>query len=111
MIRGPEKEHALHLGRGWPLSIITDGKLFLASRVLPGVQTYAFFNNEVICGCGRKGCLRARGVRYSHRRRWSARYAAVSIPSCANAGSGGTIRIDDIIEAAKNDDNLDGGAY
>lgn len=98
----------LHLGRGVAIGIITDGKLFYGKSGFAGEFGHTpFFNNEIICECGKKGCLEtevsgmaiekkivneiSKGVNTILRKRYDAQEA---------------IRIDDIIEAAKNDDNL-----
>lgn len=98
----------LHLGRGVAIGIIADGKLYYGKSGFAGEFGHTpFFNNEIICVCGKKGCLEtevsgiaienkivgqiASGVNTILRDKWAA---------------GETIHIDDIIAAAKNDDNL-----
>ena len=98
----------LHLGRGVAIGIIADGKLYYGKSGFAGEFGHTpFFNNEIICVCGKKGCLEtevsgiaienkivgqiASGVNTILRDKWAA---------------GETIHIDDIISAAKNDDNL-----
>lgn len=98
----------LHLGRGVAIGIIADGKLYYGKSGFAGEFGHTpFFNNEIICACGKKGCLETEvsgiaiekklvgqieaGVNTILRQRWAA---------------GESIHIDDIIAAAKNDDNL-----
>ena len=90
------------------IGIIADGKLYYGKSGFAGEFGHTpFFNNEIICVCGKKGCLEtevsgiaienkivgqiASGVNTILRDKWAA---------------GETIHIDDIISAAKNDDNL-----
>ncbi|MBE6201572.1 MAG: ROK family transcriptional regulator [Rikenellaceae bacterium] len=98
----------LHLGRGVAIGIIADGKLYYGKSGFAGEFGHTpFFNNEIICSCGKKGCLEtevsgiaienkivkkiSEGVNTILRDKWAA---------------GDSIHIDDIIAAAKNDDNL-----
>ncbi len=98
----------LHLGKGVAIGIIAEGRLYYGKSGFAGEFGHTpFFNNEIICSCGKKGCLEtevsgiaienkmveqiASGVNTILREKWAA---------------GESIHIDDIIAAAKNDDNL-----
>lgn len=98
----------LHLGRGVAVGIVTDGKLYYGKSGFAGEFGHIpFFDNEVICSCGKKGCLETevsgiaieqkivhqieRGVNTILREKYDRREP---------------IHIDDIIAAARNDDNL-----
>ncbi len=98
----------LHLGRGVAIGIIIDGKLYYGKSGFAGEFGHTpFFDNEIICACGKKGCLETevsgiaiedkivslikRGVNTIQREKFEL---------------GEPIQIDDIISAAKNDDNL-----
>lgn len=51
----------LHLGRGVAIGIITDGKLFYGKSGFAGEFGHTpFFNNEIICECGKKGASKRR---------------------------------------------------
>lgn len=98
----------LHLGRGVAIGIITDGKLFYGKSGFAGEFGHTpFFNNEIICECGKKGCLETEvsGIAIEKK-------IAEEIKRGVNTilrekyNSGETIRIDDVINAARNDDNL-----
>ena len=98
----------LHLGRGVAIGIITDGKLFYGKSGFAGEFGHTpFFNNEIICECGKKGCLETEvsGIAIEKKMVSEIRRGVNTILR-ERYDSGGTIRIDDIIEAAKNDDNL-----
>ena len=98
----------LHMGRGVAIGIVMDGKLYYGKSGFAGEFGHIpFFDNEIICSCGKKGCLETevsgiaieekmcreieKGVNTNLREQYAERK---------------TIHIDDIIAAAKNDDNL-----
>ena len=98
----------LHMGRGVAIGIVIDGKLYYGKNGFAGEFGHIpFFENEIICACGKKGCLETevsgialenkivdlieRGVN-THLREMYDR--------------GESIHINDIINAARNDDNL-----
>ena len=98
----------LHMGRGVAIGIVIDGKLYYGKNGFAGEFGHIpFFDNEIICACGKKGCLETevsgialenkivdlieRGVN-THLREMYDR--------------GESIHINDIISAARNDDNL-----
>ena len=98
----------LHMGRGVAIGIVIDGKLYYGKNGFAGEFGHIpFFDNEIICACGKKGCLETevsgialenkivdlieRGVN-THLREMYDR--------------GECIHINDIISAARNDDNL-----
>ena len=98
----------LHMGRGVAIGIVIDGKLYYGKNGFAGEFGHIpFFDNEIICACGKKGCLETevsgialenkivdlieRGVN-THLREMYDR--------------GDSIHINDIINAARNDDNL-----
>ncbi|MDO4759133.1 MAG: ROK family transcriptional regulator [Rikenellaceae bacterium] len=98
----------LHLGRGVAVGIVVDGKLYYGKSGFAGEFGHIpFFDNEIICSCGKKGCLETEvsGI-------------AIEDKMCREIEKGvntilreqyaqrRTIHIDDIIAAAKNDDNL-----
>ena len=98
----------LHLGRGVAIGIVTDGKLYYGKSGFAGEFGHTpFFNNEIICACGKKGCLETEvsGIAIEEKMVSEIRKGVNTIlREKYNAGE--TIRIDDIINAAKNDDNL-----
>ena len=98
----------LHLGRGVAIGIIIDGKLFYGKSGFAGEFGHIpYFDNDIICACGKKGCLETEisGIAIENQ-----------MIELINSGvntilrdkyrSTGTIHIDDIVCAAKNDDNL-----
>lgn len=98
----------LHLGKGVAIGIIAEGKLYYGKSGFAGEFGHTpFFNNEIICSCGKKGCLETEvsGIAIENK-------MAEQIASGVNTilrekwAAGEIIHIDDIISAAKNDDNL-----
>jgi predicted NBD/HSP70 family sugar kinase len=98
----------LHLGRGAAIGIVVDGKLYYGKSGFAGEFGHTpFFDNEIICSCGKKGCLETEvsGIAIENR-----------IVSLIAEGRntilrdkyrrGLPIHINDIVAAAKNDDNL-----
>ena len=98
----------LHMGRGVAIGIVMDGKLYYGKSGFAGEFGHIpFFDNEIICSCGKKGCLETEvsGI-------------AIEDKMCREIEKGvntilreqyaqrKSIHIDDIIAAAKNDDNL-----
>lgn len=98
----------LHMGRGVAIGIVVDGQLYYGKSGFAGEFGHIpFFDNEIICSCGKKGCLETEvsGI-------------ALEEKMCALIEKGvntilkekydkqKSIHIDDIITAAQNDDNL-----
>lgn len=98
----------LHLGRGVAIGIITDGKLFYGKSGFAGEFGHIpFFKNEIICECGKKGCLETEVSGIALEKKIVTEIeAGVNTILRAKYDKGETIRIDDVIDAAKNDDNL-----
>ena len=98
----------LHLGRGVAIGVVVDGKLYYGKSGFAGEFGHApFFDNEIICTCGKKGCLETEvsGIAIENK-------IASLIENGVNTilrekyDKGEHIHIDDVIVAAKNDDNL-----
>ena len=98
----------LHLGRGVAIGIITDGKLFYGKSGFAGEFGHTpFFDNEIICSCGKKGCLETEVSGIAIENKLIARIRqGVSTILQEKYDRGETIHINDIIAAAKNDDTL-----
>ena len=98
----------LHMGRGVAIGIVIDGKLYYGKSGFAGEFGHIpFFDNEIICSCGKKGCLETEvsGIAIEEK-------IIQLIKSGVNTilrekyDRGEQIHINDIIAAAKNDDNL-----
>ena len=98
----------LHLGLGVAIGIVVGGKLFYGKNGFAGEFGHIpFFDNEKICFCGKKGCLETEvsGLAIEEKMSELIRSGANSILR-PKYESGETIHINDIINAARNDDNL-----
>ena len=98
----------LHMGRGVAVGIVINGQLYYGKSGFAGEFGHIpFFDNEIICSCGKKGCLETEvsGVAIENK-------ILHLIDSGVNTilrdkyNRQEPIHIDDIIAAAKNDDNL-----
>ncbi|MCD8102447.1 MAG: ROK family transcriptional regulator [Alistipes sp.] len=107
-IRDEKNMIYLHLGRGVAIGVIMDGKLYYGKSGFAGEFGHTpFFENEIICACGKKGCLETEvsGIALE-KKIGSMIESGVNTVLRGKHSEGETIHIDDIIEAAKNDDTL-----
>ncbi len=98
----------LHLGRGVAIGIVMDGKLFYGKSGFAGEFGHTpFFDNEKICSCGKKGCLETEisGIAIEEKIIDMLRRGTNTILR-EKYENGENIHIDDVIAAARNDDNL-----
>ncbi|MBO5217440.1 MAG: ROK family transcriptional regulator [Alistipes sp.] len=98
----------LHLGRGIAIGIVIDGKLYYGKNGFAGEFGHIpFFDNEKICACGKKGCLETEvsGIAIEEKIVELIR-SGVNTILREKYDNGEPIHINDIIAAAKNDDNL-----
>ena len=98
----------LHMGRGVAIGIVIDGKLYYGKNGFAGEFGHIpFFNNEIICGCGKKGCLETEvsGIAIEDK---IVQLIRNGVNTCLREmyDRGESIHINDIIAAAHNDDNL-----
>ncbi|MBR2501062.1 MAG: ROK family transcriptional regulator [Rikenellaceae bacterium] len=98
----------LFLGRGVAIGIVMHGELYYGKSGFAGEFGHTpFFDNEIICSCGKKGCLETEvsGIAIEEKMVGMIRSGVNSILR-EKVDTEGTIHIDDIIDAARNDDNL-----
>lgn len=98
----------LHMGRGVAIGIVMDGKLYYGKSGFAGEFGHIpFFDNEIICSCGKKGCLETEvsGIAIEEKINKLIE-SGVNTILRAKYDRHEPIHIDDIIAAAKNDDNL-----
>ena len=98
----------LHLGRGVAIGIVMDGELYYGKSGFAGEFGHTpFFDNEIICSCGKKGCLETEvsGIAIEQKMVRKIKAGVNSILR-AKVDAGESIHIDDIIDAARHDDNL-----
>lgn len=98
----------LHLGRGIAIGVIIDGKLYYGKSGFAGEFGHTpFFDNEIICACGKKGCLETEvsGIAIENKMISLIRQGRNTILK-EQYEQKGTVHINDIIRSAKHDDNL-----
>ena len=98
----------LNLARGVAIGIITDGKLYYGKSGFAGEFGHTpFFDNEIICDCGKKGCLETEvsGIAIENKMIKQINQGRTTI-LLEKYQQQQKIHINDIINAAKNDDNL-----
>lgn len=98
----------LHLGLGVAIGIVSDGKLYYGKNGFAGEFGHIpFFDNEKICFCGKKGCLETEvsGIAIEEKMNELVRGGANTILRKRYEAKE-QIHIDDIVDAARNDDNL-----
>lgn len=97
-----------HIGRGVAIGIVIDGQLYYGKSGFAGEFGHTpFYDNEIICSCGKKGCLETEisGIAIEEK-------MVEKIEDGVNTilreryEKGETIHIDDIIEAVISDDTL-----
>lgn len=98
----------LHLGLGVAIGIVVDGKLYYGKSGFAGEFGHIpLFDNEKICFCGKKGCLETEisGIAIEEKMSELVKNGANTIlrPKYERNED---IHINDIIAAARNDDNL-----
>ena len=98
----------LHLGRGAAIGIIIDGKLYYGKSGFAGEFGHTpFFDNEIICSCGKKGCLETEVSGIAIEKKIIALIEQGRNTILRESyRQGNPIHINDIVAAAKNDDNL-----
>lgn len=98
----------LHLGRGVAVGIVVNGQLYYGKSGFAGEFGHIpFFDNEIICSCGKKGCLETEvsGIAIEEK---MCRLIEKGVNTILREqyDQQKSIHIDDIINAAKNDDTL-----
>ncbi len=98
----------LHLGRGVAIGIVVNGQLYYGKSGFAGEFGHIpFFDNEIICSCGKKGCLETEVSGLAIEEKMQELIGkGVNTILREKYDRHEPIHIDDIIAAAKNDDNL-----
>lgn len=93
---------------GIGLGIVIDGKLYYGKNGYSGEFGHInVYNNELMCHCGKKGCLETEASGRAIHRKLLERLAAGEVSSLGNAlHRGETVNVADIITAANSDDTL-----
>ncbi|MEF9949839.1 MAG: ROK family transcriptional regulator [Mucinivorans sp.] len=108
MKRNIQNSLFLYLGRGVGVGIIINGKLYYGKSGFAGEFGHIpFFDNQIICHCGKKGCLETEASGDALERMFQEELAngASSILS-EEFATKGHVNLDQIVEAATADDVL-----
>lgn len=98
----------VNLDYGIGLGILIDGKLYYGKSGFSGEFGHIpFFNNEIICQCGKKGCLETEVSGVALIRNFKEKIKEGSISTMVKNGTNpDDIKLEDLIEAALHEDML-----
>ncbi len=108
MVKDEKNVLFIHLGYGIGLGIIIDGKIYYGKSGFGGEFGHIpLFNNEIICHCGKKGCLETEASGQALLRLFTERTmsGSASILSKKDPAKD-ELRLADIIDACRKDDML-----
>ncbi|MFY8127537.1 MAG: ROK family transcriptional regulator [Chitinophagaceae bacterium] len=98
----------IHLDHGTGSGIIIDGKVYYGRSGFSGEFGHIpFFNNDIICGCGKKGCLETEvsGIALLRKAKEKLQQGSASILTTKYKDVN-ELTLEDLIDAAKNEDVL-----
>ena len=107
---GHNERNLLFINASWGIGtgMILDGKLFYGKSGFSGeFGHFPFFNNEVICRCGKRGCLETGASGSAVHRLFMEKLKEGRVSTLSKKyDKGVSISLDDIIDAVKNEDVL-----
>ena len=98
----------VNMDYGVGLGILIDGKVYYGKSGFSGEFGHIpFFNNEIICHCGKKGCLETEASGIALLRNFKNKIEQGSTSSLVKKGKAiDDLRVSDIAQAARNEDVL-----
>jgi glucokinase-like ROK family protein len=98
----------INLDYGTGSGVIIDGNVYYGKSGFSGEFGHIpFYDNEVLCGCGKKGCLETEVSGQALLRKVKEKMAAGSSTILLKKnGSSNELKLEDLIEAARNEDML-----
>ena len=97
----------LNIDYGVGIGIIINGQLYYGKSGYSGEFGHIpFFDNEIICNCGKKGCLETEASGWALINRFKEKIKEGSTSSIKKKDNLDDIKLEDIVEAAQNDDVL-----
>ncbi|MEO6914305.1 MAG: ROK family protein [Chitinophagaceae bacterium] len=98
----------VNMDYGIGLGILVDGKVYYGKSGFSGEFGHIpFFNNEILCHCGKKGCLETEASGNALIRLFKEKIqSGFSSQLVSDTGNLDNITLQDIIDAARNDDML-----
>ncbi len=107
---GQGESNMIFVNVGWGLGtgIIVDGKLFYGKSGFSGEYGhFPYFDNDILCGCGKRGCLETEASGSAVHRKLMARLGEGNASQLADKyKKGENISLDDIMEAVHKEDVL-----
>ncbi|WP_249219395.1 ROK family protein [Chitinophaga sp. HK235] len=107
-VHGERNVLFLNLDYGIGMGVLIDGQLYYGKSGYSGeVGHIPLFDNEIICHCGKKGCLETEASGWALTRMFQDRLQEGSSSMLSRKhGAPGSIQLEDIIDAAIHDDVL-----
>ncbi|SEG15248.1 MULTISPECIES: ROK family transcriptional regulator [Parabacteroides] len=107
-VKGEKDILFININWGLGAGIITDGKLYYGKSGFSGEFGHiSAFDNEIICKCGKKGCLETEASGYAIQRILQERYAQGSTTILSDKIEGdGDITLSDFVDAVLKEDVL-----
>ncbi|RBL93997.1 ROK family protein [Chitinophaga flava] len=107
-VHGERNVLFLNLDYGIGMGVLIDGQLYYGKSGYSGeVGHIPLFDNEIICHCGKKGCLETEASGWALTRMFQDRLKEGSSSMLSRKhGAPGSIQLEDIIDAAIHDDVL-----
>jgi len=98
----------VNLDYGLGLGILTDGKMYYGKSGFSGeIGHVPMFQNEIICHCGKKGCLETEASGWALLRQFREKVAqGVSTVVTQKIANAEDVQLEDIVDGAKNEDVL-----
>lgn len=96
----------LNLDYGTGMGIMIDGKMYYGKSGFSGeIGHVPMFDNEIICSCGKKGCLETEASGWALLRNFRQR-VQVGVSTILHTGGGEAPGLEDILDGARRDDTL-----
>ena len=97
----------INVDYGIGIGIVIDGKTYYGKSGYGGEIGHSpFFDNEIICTCGKKGCLETEASGFALKRKFTEKIKSGHTSSALQQKSIDEIKLSDIIQAVKNEDML-----
>ncbi|MFA6245883.1 MAG: ROK family transcriptional regulator [Mucilaginibacter sp.] len=108
VVNGEKNVIFLNLDHGLGMGVMINSQLYYGKSGFAGEFGHIpLFNNEIICHCGKKGCLETEASGWALTKLFKESIESGSSTTITQQNhTSSTIRLEDIIEGAKNDDFL-----
>lgn len=108
VVKGEKNILFINMSWGLGLAILINGELYYGKSGFSGeLGHFCFFNNEILCHCGKKGCLETEASGSALYRKLMERYREGSSTILSGKiEAGEKISMDDLIEAIRKEDVL-----